>query len=320
MATNKGRTKKLDLEKTAEKAEGIINNVTAIMQSGLIIAFFLIIDGITFILNPENTLRGMAQNIILIVVLAVASIFLSSIFAKPRNRKTIIISLLVLITAIIFWIFPDLIAAYLWLALSLLIIGNGLFNIANLLKFTEKISKFTRPLKEKITRIKEKRNTKKSKTLLTESDRKQFKGVDRDLNKGLEEQATKLLNPFQNMVKKSSKSAVLFIIANAISVIFGLVLLIYPDTSITLWGVIFLYTGLTSFIAGLKAMQIFTKIKEKRFKEIYSDLKSQSTSPKSSQSTSQKSSKPTSLKKSQPTSQKKPQSTSQTKSQKAKKK
>ena len=288
MSKTKAKAKKLDLEKAAKKAEGVVNNVTAIMQSGLIIAFFLIIDGITFILNPENTLRGMAQNIILIVVLAVASIFLSSIFAKPKNRKTIIISLLVLITAIIFWIFPDLIAAYLWLALSLLIIGNGLFNIANLLKFTEKISKFTRPLKEKITRIKEKRKAKKSKSLLAESDRKQFKGVDQDLNKGLEEQATKLLNPFQNMVEKSSKSAVLFIIANTISVIFGLVLLIYPDTSITLWGVIFLYTGLTSFIAGLKAMQIFKKIKEKRFKEIYSELKSQAASQKNTKPNSKK--------------------------------
>lgn len=288
MSKTKAKAKKLDLEKAAKKAEGVVNNVTAIMQSGLIIAFFLIIDGVTFILNPENTLRGMAQNIILIVVLAVASIFLSSIFAKPKNRKTIIISLLVLITAIIFWIFPDLIAAYLWLALSLLIIGNGLFNIANLLKFTEKISKFTRPLKEKITKIKEKRKAKKSKSLLAESDRKQFKGVDQDLNKGLEEQATKLLNPFQNMVEKSSKSAVLFIIANTISVIFGLVLLIYPDTSITLWGVIFLYTGLTSFIAGLKAMQIFKKIKEKRYKEIYHELKSQSSSQKNTKSSSKK--------------------------------
>ena len=122
MSKTKAKAKKLDLEKAAKKAEGVVNNVTAIMQSGLIIAFFLIIDGITFILNPENTLRGMAQNIILIVILAVASIFLTSLFEKPRKRKTIAISLLLLIMSIILWIFPDLIAAYLWLALSLFII------------------------------------------------------------------------------------------------------------------------------------------------------------------------------------------------------
>ena len=288
MSKTKAKAKKLDLEKAAEKAEGVVNNVTAIMQSGLIIAFFLIIDGITFILNPENTLRGMAQNIILIVILATASIFLTSVFAKPRKRKTIIISLLLLIISIILWIFPDFIAAYLWLALSLFIIGNGLFNIAKILNFTEKISKFTRPIKERIAKIKESRNTKKSKTLLTESDKKEFKGVDKDLNKGLEEQATKLLTPFQGMVEKSKKSSVLFIITNSVSVIFGIILFVYPDASITLWGVIFLYTGLTGFISGLKAMSFFKKIKEKRFKEIYSELKSQAASQKNTKPNSKK--------------------------------
>lgn len=288
MSKTKAKAKKLDLEKAAKKAEGVVNNVTAIMQSGLIIAFFLIIDGITFILNPENTLRGMAQNIILIVILAVASIFLTSLFEKPRKRKTIAISLLLLIVSIILWIFPDLIAAYLWLALSLFIIGNGLFNIAKILNFTEKISKFTRPIKERIAKIKESRNTKKSKTLLTESDKKQFKGVDKDLNKGLEEQATKLLTPFQGMVEKSKNSSILFIVTNSISVIFGIILLVYPDTSITLWGVIFLYTGLTGFISGLKAMSFFKKIKEKRFKEIYSELKSQAASQKNTKPNSKK--------------------------------
>ena len=288
MSKTKAKAKKLDLEKAAKKAEGVVNNVTAIMQSGLIIALFLIIDGITFILNPENTLRGMAQNIILIVILAVASIFLTSLFEKPRKRKTIAISLLLLIVSIILWIFPDLIAAYLWLALSLFIIGNGLFNIAKILNFTEKISKFTRPIKERIAKIKESRNTKKSKTLLTESDKKQFKGVDKDLNKGLEEQATKLLTPFQGMVEKSKNSSILFIVTNSISVIFGIILLVYPDTSITLWGVIFLYTGLTGFISGLKAMSFFKKIKEKRFKEIYSELKSQAASQKNTKPNSKK--------------------------------
>ena len=288
MSKTKAKAKKLDLEKAAEKAEGVVNNVTAIMQSGLIIAFFLIIDGITFILNPENTLRGMAQNIILIVILATASIFLTSVFAKPRKRKTIIISLLLLIISIILWIFPDFIAAYLWLALSLFIIGNGLYNIAKILNLTEKATKFIHPIKERIAKIKEARAARKSKTLLTESDKAQFKGVDKDLNKGLEEQATKLLTPFQGMVEKSKKSSILFIITNSISVIFGVVLLVYPDASITLWGIIFLYTGLTGFYSGLKAMNIFKKIKEKRFKEIYYDLKSQSTSKKSAKTKTSK--------------------------------
>lgn len=263
--------KKLDLEKTAKKAEGIINNVTTIMQNRLIIAFFLIIDGITFMLNPENTLNGMAQNIMLIVILATASIFLANIAAKPRNKKTIFISLAVLILAGIMWLFPDFVAAYMQLALALLIISSGVVNIVSILNLTDKVSRFTRPIKEKFAKFKEKRAAKSSKKLITEDDKAHFKDVEKDLNNGLEEQATKLLTPLQSMVDKSSKSAVLFVITNAISVIFGIILLVYPDASITLWGLIFLYTGLTNLFASMKAMDVFTKIKEKRFKEILYD-------------------------------------------------
>ncbi len=54
-------TKELDFDNTMKKVEGISNKVDVIMRNRLIIAFFLIVDGVAFILNPNTTLSGMAK-------------------------------------------------------------------------------------------------------------------------------------------------------------------------------------------------------------------------------------------------------------------
>ena len=38
-----------------------------------------------------------------------------------------------------------------------------------------------------------------------------------------------------------------------------------------MWGLIFIYTGLPNFFAAMKSMNLFKKIKEKKFKEILYD-------------------------------------------------
>lgn len=263
----KKNAKKLNFDKAIKKIESISNKVDIIMRNGLIIAFFLIVDGITFILNPDTTLSGMAQNIILLMLLATFSVLITNLAAKTRDKKTIIISLAIIILGIVFYIYPDFIAAYIQLLLALFIIYNGIVNIANILNLNDKLAKYVESITKKYNKIINHKVESEEKKARKEK----FKEIDNNINQGLEEQKKKLINPLVNIVNKANKSSVLYIIANSASIILGIILLIFPDVSMMMWGIIFIYTGLPNLFAAIKTMELFKKIKEKKFKEILFD-------------------------------------------------
>ena len=249
-------SKKLNLDKTAKTVEDLSKKVDVITRNRLVIAIFLIVDGITFLLNPDTTLGGMAQNIILIMLLATLSVFLTSLASKTKDIKTIVISLIVLVVGAFFYFYPDIIAAYIQLLLSLFIIYDGMVNLSNVLNLNI-LSRFTKFVARKFER-KPKKKSKDAK----------FKEVDDNIDKGLEEQAEKLMNPLKNIVGKANKSSILFIIANTASITLGVILLVFPGASMMIWGIIFLYTGLTNLSIAARTTHLFQKIKERRFKEI----------------------------------------------------
>ena len=259
--------KKPNLDKTVKKVENLSNTVDIIMRNRLIVAIFLIVDGITFMLNPDTTLPEMARNIILLVLLAAISVFITNLASKAKDAKTIAISLAIIIVSIIFYIYPDIISAYMQLFLALFIIYDGLTNLANYFNLT-RLSRYTQSLSEKITKL----INKKPKNVSKERQEK-LKEIDNNINVGLEEQKEKLISPLKNIVNKSSKFSTLYIIANAASIILGLILLIFPGVSMMVWGLIFLYTGLSNLFVAIKTMDLTNKLKQKRFKEIIFDAK-----------------------------------------------
>jgi uncharacterized membrane protein HdeD (DUF308 family) len=255
--------KKRNYDQTIKKVEGITNKVNVIMRNRLIIAFFLIVDGITFLLNPESSLPEMARNIILIILFAAFTVLVTSLLAKEKDKKTIAISIAILIVGAIFYFYPDIISAYMQLLLALFIIYDGLANIAKVLNLS-RMQKYTQTITEKYNKYVNRKLKNKEK----EERREKFKTVDDNINVGLEEQKEKMVTPLKNLVNKTSNSPVLYIIANATSVVLGIVLLIFPDVSMMVWGIIFLYTGLSNFIVSVRTMNLSKKIKERKFKEI----------------------------------------------------
>lgn len=252
--------KKIDSDSTMKKVEDVSNTVNIIMRNRLIIAIFLIVDGITFILNPNSSLEGMARNIILLVLLAAASILITNLFSKTKNVKTIVISIIILAIGIITYIYPDLVAAYIQLILSLFIIYNGLTNISAALNLGI-VSKYTNIIKEKYNKILNSKKTKKKQT-------EKFNDINKNFDEGMEQQTEKLINPIKNMLNKTNKASTLYIVINVASIILGLILLIFPNVSMVLWGGIFLYTGISDLLVAMSTMNITQKIKEKKFKEI----------------------------------------------------
>ncbi len=260
----KKHTKKLDYDKTIKKVENISNKVDIIMRNRLIIAFFLITDGITFMLNPETTLPEMARNIILIILLAAASILITNLAAKTKDKKTIAISLAIIAAGIFFYFYPDLIAAYMQLLLSLFIIYDGITNIANILHLNDKLSKYTKAISREYNNL----IHRKVKDEKNKQQQEKFKDIDSNINENLEQQKEKLITPLKKIINKANKSSTLYIIANTASITFGIILLVYPDVSMMIWGLIFLYTGLSNFFIAAKTIDLVTKIKQKKFKEI----------------------------------------------------
>ena len=262
----KKQPQKSNFDKTIKKVEGLSNKVDIIMRNRLIIAFFLIVDGITFLLNPDTTLNGMAQNIILILILAAASVLISNLAAKVKDVRTIVITLIIIILAIIFYFFPDLIASYIQLLLALFIIYDGLVNLANALHL-DWMSRFTAAVANTYNKV----TTRKPKSKEKQAKREKFKEIDTNINTSLEEQGAKMMDPLKNFVNKSSKSSILYIFTNSATVILGIVLLVYPGASMMIWGLIFLYTGFSNLLNGMRSMNLSRMLKEKKFKEILFD-------------------------------------------------
>lgn len=259
-------TKKFDFDKTIKKVENISSKIDIIMRNGLVIAFFLIVDGITFILNPNTTLPEMARNIILLIIIAASSILITNLASKTRDKKTTIISMIIVVMGIIFYIYPDFISAYMQLLLALIIIYNGVTNIANASN-SDKLLKYVQAITKKYNKITDhKEESEKQK-----EQKAKFKEIDDNISEGLKQQKEKLVSPLANIVNKTSKSSTLYIIANSASIILGTILLIFPDVSMVIWGIIFLYTGLPNLFAAIKTMNLSKKIKERKFKEILFD-------------------------------------------------
>ena len=258
--------RKVDLDNAAKKVEDITGKVDVIMKNRLIIALFLIVDGITFLLNPDTTLGGMAQNIILLVLIAALSIFVTNLASKTKDTKTILMSLAILIVGVIFYFNPEPIAGYIQLLLALFIIYDGVSNIANTLNLS-RLTMLTQNVANKFNKLTERQKAKQENAAKAARNEK-FKEVDQTINDSLEEQGKKMLSPLENIVSKTSGSSKLFIAANILSVILGLILLIFPGVSMMMWGLIFLYTGIPNLMAAAKTMNLTQKIRERKFKEI----------------------------------------------------
>ncbi|MBR7174211.1 MAG: hypothetical protein IKD50_07270, partial [Clostridia bacterium] len=69
--------KKIDLEKTVQTIERI-------SQNRLILAIFLVIDGIVFLANPEQPVEEMGRSVAICMALAAGAMIIAKIVAKER--------------------------------------------------------------------------------------------------------------------------------------------------------------------------------------------------------------------------------------------
>ena len=215
------------MKKASFDLEKALKTVERISQNRLILALFLVVDGILFLANPEQPVEGMGQSIAICMVLAAGAMIVAKIVAKERLVRFI----------------PAL------LLLALVIIINGLLNLFDLLGLGRARETVT-ALRDKITSLFSRVKTPK------------------DLDNGIDEQCNRYLRPLQKIVSESKRLKAVYFVTNLLSVSLGVLLLVQPNLSITAFGLIFIYVGISDFVMVFRTRKISEKLRNREFRDI----------------------------------------------------
>ena len=234
---------KTKIKKITENIEYVSQKIDTIMQNRLIIAIFMIVDGICLIIDPIDKMEFIAKVIAFSAILASSTVIITNIKSKARNIKSIVMASIMIIICAGIIIFPEILAINVKVLIAIFIIFNGLINIFNIMKL-DKLSSYISNTENKI----------KNKFDKNEKDKGFNKGV-------VLEQTEKISNPLNNFIEKTNKNSILYFILNIISVILGIVLLTTDTTALILCGIILIYTGTFDLLIFVKSKKLSKKLK-----------------------------------------------------------
>ena len=147
------------------------------------------------------------------------------------------------------YFYPDVLSAYFRLLLALVIIINGLLNLFDLLGLGRARETVT-ALRDKITSLFSRVKTPK------------------DLDNGIDEQCNRYLRPLQKIVSESKRLKAVYFVTNLLAVSLGVLLLVQPNLSITAFGLIFIYVGISDFVMVFRTRKISEKLRNREFRDI----------------------------------------------------
>ena len=232
------------IDKVVQNAEFTINKVDTVLNSRLVIAVIMIIDGIGYINNYDRTLVSMSKGIAEAVFIASALILITNLTTNKKDLKSILIPIIMMIISVIVRFNPNIISFNFRILFALIIIINALINIFNIRKL-DRLSASLSFTKKKIK--KDLQEDEKSKEY-------DFGVVLRKI--------TYLLDPVGDLIEKTNKHVHIYILLNNISIILGILLLLNNNTTIVLCGIILIYTGLIDLFVFLRSVRLARKNKE----------------------------------------------------------
>ena len=227
-----------------EKIEKISKSVDILLHNRLIVAIFVMVDGINFIINPKGSLEFMSMMIAFFALLAAGGIIVTNITTKKMDWKSIIPSIIVMLLCIYVIISPKILAQNLRFLVSLFIICNGLINIFNIIKL-DKVSASLNYAENSIKGH-----------FTSEEENKTFD------KKMILDQTEKVANPIGKAISHTSGHTIIFFILNIISIFLGVVYMLNDSITIIICGVILIYTGLFDALMYLKSLQLSKKLKQ----------------------------------------------------------
>jgi uncharacterized membrane protein HdeD (DUF308 family) len=236
------------MKKTTIDIEKAAHTVEQISKNRLILAILLVVDGIIFLINPGQPVEGMGRAVATSIMIAAGALIISKIAAKERFVN-FLPALILLAAGALMYFFPHVFSAYFRIIIALFITINGVVNLSGVLGLG-RVHGFLVTFNSKASDLSSKVKTPE------------------ELNNGFDGQAEKYMRPLHKIVSESQGNKAVFFATNLLSVILGVLLLVKPDLSITIFGVIFIFVGVNDFLLAFRTRKISEKLRDKKYREI----------------------------------------------------
>ena len=232
-----------ELTKKTIDFEKIMRTVERISQNRFIIAIFLVIDGFVFLFNPAESVENMGRAIAGSMVLAAGAMIIAKIVAKERFVR-FLPALILLAAGVLMYFYPNFLSAYFRLLLALVIVIQGTINLLDVLGLTQ-AREFVTALRDKAVKF--------------------FSRIKnpKQIDEGMEGEAGKILNPLYKIVSESKWHKAVYFAINLLAVILGVMLLVRPNISITILGVIMIYAGSSNLVMAFRTRKISKELRNK---------------------------------------------------------
>lgn len=202
-----------------DRIDQTFNWIDLLMRNKTVIAVMLLIDGITFVFNPNVGVNGLARGVAFSVIIAAVTILFAAIFEDKKTKKTAITigsaSVAILISILVF-IWPEVPAAILTYLLAFLIIYNGSSNVFQAFRL-EKLIARRKKNEERINHIEQELSGNLYKDEIAVS-----------IKEGINEQFSRRLDPVNELKNRFSLHSKLEIIIDILSVVLGVLILVFP--------------------------------------------------------------------------------------------
>ena len=232
-----------ELKKKTIDPEKIMRTVERISQNRFIIAIFLVIDGFVFLLNPAESVENMGRAIATSMVFAAGAMIIAKIVAKERFVH-FLPALILLAAGVLMYFYPTFLSAYFRLLLALFIVINGTINLLDILGLTQ--------AREFVTALKDKAEKFFSRIKSPQA-----------IEEGMEGEAGKILNPLDKIISESNRHKAVYFTINLLAVILGVMLLVRPNLSITIFGLIMIYAGSSNLVMAFRTWKISKDLRDK---------------------------------------------------------
>ncbi len=83
------------------------------------------------------------------------------------------------------------------------------------------------------------------------------------IEEGMEGEAGKILNPLDKIISESNRHKAVYFTINLLAVILGVMLLVRPNLSITIFGLIMIYAGSSNLVMAFRTWKISKDLRDK---------------------------------------------------------
>ena len=232
------------IDKISKNIDYTTKKIDTVMNSRLIIAIFMIVDGIGYIIDNNRTMESMSKGVGESVFLASLTILITNITTNKRDFKSIAFPINMMIFSGVIYLFPKNFSFNIRVLIAIIIIFNALINIFNI----RKLDRLSASLSYTQKKLK--------KELEQDEKSKEFdKGV-------ILRKISKLLDPVGNLIEKANTNVHLYIMLNNVSIILGVLLLLNDNITVVVCGIVLIYTGIFDLLMFLRSVRLARKDKE----------------------------------------------------------